>query len=314
MMAQAKKNDSKPQPFIWTDDEVELLLKITLEYKTSKAAENTDWESCQSKYGDLLNMFNKQYPTPENAAKIGKEYPHKVGELAKSVLTSKLKMIRKKFREAVDSGRKSGHGRVVLLYFEVCQEIWGGSPATTTIAGGVETSESDGLCENSETSSIEGDSSHLDIENVQSPETPRTTTTVKERRDLLDNRLRGYKSEKLKRKLTAENQLLAISQEELHIKKQILERMEGTDKVYANNMEKLTNNMEKLTESISDAFSFLRQIMTPPNMMSAHQFMPQQMPSYNIPAPRAFQPGTSSNSGQFSYTESLYSNNNDNLL
>lgn len=312
MMAQAKKNDSKPQPFIWTDDEVELLLKITLEYKTSKAAENTDWESCPSKYGDLLDMFNNQYPSPENAEKIGKEYPHKMGDLSKSVLTSKLKMIRKKFREAVDSGRKSGHGRVVLLYFEVCQEIWGGSPATTTIAGGVETSEIDGLSEKSESESTEGDSSPLDNEDVQSPETPRTTT-VKERRDLLDNRLRGYKSEKLKRKLTAENQLLAISQEELQIKKQILERMETTDKVYANNMERLTNNMEKLTESISDAFSFLRHVVTPPNMMPTQQFMPPQMPSYNVPASRVYQ-GTSSNSGQFSYTESLYSNNNDHLL
>ena len=31
-------------------------------------------------------------------------------------------------------GRKSGHGRVVLLYYELCQEIWEGSPATNTIS------------------------------------------------------------------------------------------------------------------------------------------------------------------------------------
>lgn len=41
----------------------------------------------------------------------------------------------------MDSGRKSGHGRVVLLYFESCEEIWGGSPATTTIASGIESTE-----------------------------------------------------------------------------------------------------------------------------------------------------------------------------
>ena len=40
--------------------------------------------------------------------------------------------------QAIDSGRKSGHGRVVLLYFELCQSIWGGSPATEQIEGGVE--------------------------------------------------------------------------------------------------------------------------------------------------------------------------------
>ena len=72
---------------------------------------------------------------------VGKDYPHKKGEISKSVLTSKLKMIAKKFREAVDSGRKSGHGRVVLLYFDLCKGIWGGSPATSTIVEGIETTE-----------------------------------------------------------------------------------------------------------------------------------------------------------------------------
>ena len=32
--------------------------------------------------------------------------------------------------------KESGHGRVVLLYFEFCEEIGRGSPSTTTIAGG----------------------------------------------------------------------------------------------------------------------------------------------------------------------------------
>ena len=32
----------KSDCFIWTDDEVELLLKVCIEYKTSKTNENTD--------------------------------------------------------------------------------------------------------------------------------------------------------------------------------------------------------------------------------------------------------------------------------
>ena len=36
------KSKSKGDTFIWTDDEVELLLKVTTEYKVSKAAENVD--------------------------------------------------------------------------------------------------------------------------------------------------------------------------------------------------------------------------------------------------------------------------------
>ena len=39
--------------FSWTDDEAELLLNITLEYKTEKIADCIDWESVRSKYADI---------------------------------------------------------------------------------------------------------------------------------------------------------------------------------------------------------------------------------------------------------------------
>ena len=39
----------------------------------------------------------------------------------------------------MDTGRKSGQGRVVYLYFELCSEIWGGSPATRSLDAGIET-------------------------------------------------------------------------------------------------------------------------------------------------------------------------------
>ena len=40
--------------FTWTDDEVELLLKITNEYKT---VEDVGWESVQRRYSDILDCF-----------------------------------------------------------------------------------------------------------------------------------------------------------------------------------------------------------------------------------------------------------------
>lgn len=46
------KNSAK---FTWTDDEIELLLKVTNEYKVSKTAENIDWKSVQKKY-TILNL------------------------------------------------------------------------------------------------------------------------------------------------------------------------------------------------------------------------------------------------------------------
>ena len=39
------------------------------------------------------------------------------------------------FRQAVDSEKRSGHGRVILLCYELCAPVWGGSPATEQIEG-----------------------------------------------------------------------------------------------------------------------------------------------------------------------------------
>lgn len=328
-----KQKKSKVESFIWTDDEVELLLKVTMEYKAAKTMENVDWESCQTKYSDILNLFLEQYPSPENASSIGKEYPHKQGELSKPTLTSKLKTIRTKFRQAVDSGR-SGHGRVVLLYFEICEGIWGGSPATSTIPSGIETTEIEDVNSNGNSqspgspesssesiSTFEIDEDSPDQATSDSPESTEQASIaskeqVKERRDLLNAKLRGYKSEKLKRKLPVDTQLLNVSQEELQIKRQLLERMDNMDKAHFSHMEKLTSNMEKLTGSISEGFAMLRQIMCQAPGMQPHYMAPQA--SYNMynmhetPQRNIESNSRNPNIGQFSYTQSLFSNDDNN--
>ena len=59
---------------LWSDDEVQLLLSVTNDYKVSKAMAGTDWESCQSKYNDILQLFKKRYPSSkEEAVKLGKD-------------------------------------------------------------------------------------------------------------------------------------------------------------------------------------------------------------------------------------------------
>ena len=92
--------------------------------------------------------------------------------------------------------------------------------------------------------------------------------------------LKGHESERLKRKLPLESQLLSISQEELQIKKQMLQRMNTMDKAYSNSMEKLASNMEKPKGSISDGFALLQHMCQPLNNMNMNpQFM---MPSHHV--------------------------------
>ena len=90
------------------------------------------------------------------------------------------------------------------------------------------------------------------------------------------------------------------------------------DKAYSNSMERLRSNIEKLTGSISDGFALLQRMTCQPlnNMSMNPQFM---MRSHHLQMyPRAQRSAQSAESrshhnGQFSYTQALFSGN-DNIL
>ena len=59
-MPNSEGNSSKAKKsgnFVWSDDEVRLLLNVVLEYKTARSAENVDWQICQTKYTDILDLL-----------------------------------------------------------------------------------------------------------------------------------------------------------------------------------------------------------------------------------------------------------------
>ena len=56
-MAKTSQKGSSSDSFLWTDDEVELLLTIVNKYKVKKAVESVDRESCQSKYAEILSAL-----------------------------------------------------------------------------------------------------------------------------------------------------------------------------------------------------------------------------------------------------------------
>ena len=111
---------NEKKDFQWTDDGVELLLNITYDFKVAKAVTSTDWEFVKSKCEDILERFKAE---PQSEAErecissgLAKDYQHTKEEVTKQILTMNLKAIRQKFGQALDSGRRSGHGRVVLIF------------------------------------------------------------------------------------------------------------------------------------------------------------------------------------------------------
>ncbi|CAI5658451.1 uncharacterized protein LOC102081299 [Oreochromis niloticus] len=319
-------NRSRTESYVWTDHEVELFLNLTLEYKTAKTQENVDWETCQGKYADIHALFLEQYPSEKS-----QEFPHRKEDITRAIITTKMKAIRGKYRQAVDSGRKSGHGRVVLLYFELCEQIWGGSPATTAIPSGIETADVDTASHRSESASTSSapDISTVELSDVsdqaQSGDSDLPTSVVKERRDLLNAKLKGHRQDRLKRRLSTETQLLNVAEVDIQMKKRILDMMETSERRASEHYSTLSVTLERLTSSIADGFSLLRQAMHPPPPL------PFNMPPYHgghiypcAPSPHTVsgtfppnttineQPSTATSSplplqgtGEFSFTRAL---------
>ncbi|KAI9532226.1 hypothetical protein NQZ68_033850 [Dissostichus eleginoides] len=202
---------ARREVFSWTDDEVELLFRVTLDYKTSKVQEKVDWESCKCKYSDIGDLFQAQYPrTPTE-----KDFPHDLSAITKGKFTAKLKQIPIKYRHAVDIGRRSGQGRVVLMFFELCEEVWGGSPATRTLSSGIETGDLEESSSGPSSSpSLERSNDSPQPESSESSGSPPAAAVVKHRRDLLQAQLNGHRSDRMKRKLPADHAV----QEDLKIK------------------------------------------------------------------------------------------------
>jgi hypothetical protein len=81
---------ARKEQFSWTDDETQLLLSVTLEYKTDQIADGADWESIRSKYGDIWKRFNTQLTAFIEEGSVG-EFTHEPEAITKAMVASKLK-------------------------------------------------------------------------------------------------------------------------------------------------------------------------------------------------------------------------------
>ena len=183
----------------------------------------------------------------------------------------------------MDTGKHTGHGCVMLLYSKLCESIWEGSPATqqltqqlaSSLESGVITAtlQADGdadIATASSESPTDTSSKKGDVSNNDSL-TESQSLHVKQRRNLLDNKLNNYKQEKLKRKLSQDGQLLEYAKEDIEMKKRLVNHIEIMEEHYQDNMAKMSANMEKLSYSIGAGFSILPGLLVPQQNMLSHQ-------------------------------------------
>ena len=68
-MASSSSSTRGKSDFKWTDDEAELLLNVTHNYKIAKITENVDWESVKTKYDNILALMKDELPSTADEAK-----------------------------------------------------------------------------------------------------------------------------------------------------------------------------------------------------------------------------------------------------
>ena len=88
--------------FSWTDEEMALLLQVTIAYKAEETSEGLDCDSVRSKYDGILEKFIERYPNNEATS----EFPHSEDEsvFTKDSLVARVKLC---FRKAIDFSSKS---------------------------------------------------------------------------------------------------------------------------------------------------------------------------------------------------------------
>ena len=117
--AAINKPAKQSKEFVWTDDEVELLLGVINDYKTEKAGEAIDWESVKNKYADILSLFIAHLPQEGE-------------ETVRTILTRENRSPK---RQLHPRSKPSG------LSLGKQWRIWGGNPATEQLGRGIESTD-----------------------------------------------------------------------------------------------------------------------------------------------------------------------------
>ena len=178
----AKKRRKEPavsanKKWSWRDEHVEALIGYMNDYKSLCDFNGVDFEAdLKEMYSAVHRSMACRFPSEFGPEKVtepsicvkdmsSEEYDlyKKTSEgekvqIAKAYdrIKSKVKGIRQDYRTAVNKGTRSGCGKIVKEHFDILCEIWGGSPATTMLAEGVD-----------------GDSLSVTSENVENEEIDR---------------------------------------------------------------------------------------------------------------------------------------------
>ena len=294
----AKTDEKLVQNFVWTDDEVSLLLSVVEEHKASQIHAGFDWESFKTKYVDSTEMFVKRYPTTATGTVDRHSYPKfdPGNQFTKERVLSKIKAIRVKYKAALDSGRRSGGGRVVATFFDMCSNIWAGSPSAQCIDGGLESSNVGSVEkdteEEAESATVQSDHEKNDCIPGPGPDPDADNGVEKSsnqialcensvsqtsgRRDLIAF-IQDQRNGNLKKKLPSDKVMIDLTKEDLQLKREIVKQLKEKDADQKEQLKVMTETVGNLAKSISEGFSALTSYLNQPHRYPLRPLHPDSL-------------------------------------
>ena len=181
-------------------------------------------------------------------------------------ISTKIKIIRTDFRKAVDSGKKSGGGRVVFTFYSLCQSLWGSSPAVNSIPNSIDSQDDSSEALESAAShfsSIVTDEIELFDDHQKSQENTDSSDDAADDEEVNSNPigqsqqypgrekvktfLKNRRSQKLSTRMGAESQMLQLAKADLNLKTKLLEQLEKPDADFNQNITKVGRTMDTIS-------------------------------------------------------------------
>lgn len=217
-------------------------MKVAISYKTEKKTEGKDWESVKTRYEDLLKLYIERYPKSNEGEP--EHFPNKKNTdvFDKEKIIAKLKRIK----------------------FDECSELWSGCPAVEAMGNGIETSEEISVSEDPASLPSIVDDSASDDENNDAHSISSVKEAVEKttdsRRNLI-SKLKEKKNSKLTKKVTTENRMITLEQEELQLKKRMIDHLEKSEKKYTESMQSFARSLNSLSSTLQNGFNMLEMMM-----------------------------------------------------
>ena len=120
-----KKMRTEDKHLVWRNDEVQVSLEITRDFKEKKRIPGKGKrKKCGSIRERSVSNLPKQTESEERACSAD--------FFTKEMIVSKIKQIRSKYQKALDAGRQNGRGRIEATFYDLCSKIWSFSFAGTS--------------------------------------------------------------------------------------------------------------------------------------------------------------------------------------